>query len=92
MATQELSTTPVNVVSTLGLDTGTRYLAQADSDQAGDSPVHITQSAATPDDLHSGYKIRHLEAVIIKPDGTNGIWAWVPEGRRRGVLRVEVAV
>lgn len=89
MATQVLTAEPVNVVTALGLTTGTRYLAQADTDRTGDSPVHISQSANAPADLQDGYKIRHLEAVIIEPVAGEGIWAWVPAGRKQGLLRVE---
>lgn len=92
MARQRLTTTPVNLVTAQGLEADTRYLAQAITDKAGDSPVHITEDENAPTDSSGGHRLQHLKSLVIEPDGTKGIWAWVPTGIKRGELSIERAI
>jgi len=92
LARQPLTTTPVNLVTAQSLEADTRYLAQADTEKSGDTQVHITESENAPTDLNGGHKLGHLKSLVLEPDGTNGIWAWVPTGLKRGELRIERAI
>ena len=95
MARQALTETPVNLVTALSLTAGTKYLAQAVTNEvpAGhnwtDTPVYLKASAASP--TEPDVLLNHWEKLIIEPSSAMPVWAWCPVGARRGSILVSEA-
>ena len=82
--------TPVDLASSLSLDSGTQYVVQAEL-FGKDAILHLddSDSAPTAENIGTqGFKLKHLDAVLAQPGDGGSLWAWVPTGRRWGRLNV----
>ena len=75
---QEIGATPVNIVSTLGLSNGSKYLLQ--NLEATLLFLHEGPSEPDPNSSTLGYQvIPQFERLGIKV-ATEGFWVWAPSG------------
>ena len=81
---QALTGVPVDLVAGLSLSTGTAYQVR----NTGGTDVYLWEALAAPTPpvlgetrLHPDHRTNNRTSATIKPDGTDGIWAWSPDGR-----------